>query len=105
MPINVFNQENSYFMFLIITLGLNYKTMLTIETQKAYNKNNTSCFQENTGISLPLGRPPGRALRLRLRALPDGLPRGNNIPYFPESMKYYYIILGRKENILENLDY
>ena len=64
--------------------------MLTIETQKAYNKNNTSCFQENTGISLPLGRPPGRALRLRLRALPDSLPRGNNIPYFPESMKYYY---------------
>ena len=79
-------------MFLIITLGLNYKTMLTIETQKAYNKNNTSCFQENAGISLPLGRPPGRALRLRLRALPDGLLRGNNIPYFPERMKYYYII-------------
>ena len=64
-------------MFLIITLGLNYKTMLTIESQKAYNKNNTSCFQENTGISLPLGRPPG----------------SNNISYFPESMKCYYNIL------------
>ena len=56
MPINVFNQENSYFMFLIITLGLKYKTMLTIETQKAYNKNNTSCFQENTGISFNFER-------------------------------------------------
>ena len=34
--------------------------------------------------------PRETARELRLRALPDGLPRGNKIPYFPESMKYYY---------------
>ena len=27
-----------------------------------------------------------------LWVLPDGLPLGNNFPYFPESMKHYYII-------------
>ena len=33
---------------------------------------------------------------LRLRALPDGLPRGNTFPYFTERMKYYYNLADPK---------
>ena len=64
--------------------------MLTIQTQKAYNKNNNSCFQKNMGELLPHGRPPGRALWLRLRAIPDGPSRGHNFPYF---LKAWSIIM------------
>ena len=62
MSIDVYSKENSYLMLLNITLHLIYIPMITIQTHK----------------------------RLRLRALPYGLPLGNNFPYFPESMKYYY---------------
>ena len=82
-PFDVYSQENPYFMVLSITQCLTYKPMLTIQTQQALNKNNTSCSQENTGKALPLGRPPGW----------DVFLRGNNFPYFPESMMYYYIII------------
>ena len=64
--------------------------MLTIQPQKAYNQNNTSCFQKNTGELLPLGRPPGRVLMLSLPSLPDRLLRGNDFPYIPKSMKFYH---------------
>ena len=49
MSIDASSQENPSFMVLSITHGLIYKPMLTIQSQKAYNENNTSWFHENTG--------------------------------------------------------
>ena len=36
-------------------------------------------------------------LLLRLRSLLHGLPRGNNFPYFPENMKYYYSTIAPRK--------
>ena len=41
MRIEVSSQENPYFMVLSITMCLIYKPLLTIQAQKAYNKDNS----------------------------------------------------------------
>ena len=94
MPIVVSSQETPYIMVLNITLCLIYKHRCQqYKRKKKQFMKNTSCTQENTGRWLPLGRRPGRDWRRSLQSLPVGLPRGNNFPYFFESMKYNYNII------------